>query len=113
MTVLTRRQLLDVAWQRILQRLPKFPPADGENPASPSGSQSVAEVNLELCTGVRDGSCEACLSCCPVGEDVIDWEGGPRIDAARCTGCGVCECICETLSSGAILTRPRLPGEGT
>ena len=74
----------------------------------------TAEVATELCVGTDGGACRACLGVCPLGEGVVSWEEIPRIDASRCVGCGICEHVCGTVNPpGAILTRPRLPGEGT
>ena len=98
MKTMTRRELFGNAFQGILHRIPRIPPVVGEKPVP-----GIAEVDLESCVGMDGGACRACLSCCPVAHDVVSWEEMPLIDAARCTGCAVCERVCGTVNPpGAI-----------
>ena len=70
-------------------------PADGEKPG-PVHLASVT-INPAVCLPYNGPECGACASSCPVAGALL-WDGvKPRIDADKCSGCGLCReaCIAE------------------
>ena len=68
---------------------------DGEKPDLPCLA-SVA-INPHVCLPYLGPECGACASSCPVPGALL-WDGNkPRIDAEKCSGCGLCReaCIAE------------------
>ncbi|HOX02362.1 MAG TPA: 4Fe-4S dicluster domain-containing protein [Candidatus Paceibacterota bacterium] len=70
----------------------------------------LAEVSLDACLLAQGRECTACLRRCPF--DALDMhspDGGfsnqPRVDLAKCNGCGACEAACPVRPARAIRVR--------
>lgn len=69
-------------------------PADPDHPET--GRIGVARVQPDRCIAF-DYGCAVCAEACPYGAIELDEGGVPRVDDARCNGCGVCENVCPAL----------------
>jgi ferredoxin len=73
-----------------------------------------AEVDRDTCLLVNGRECTACIKACPYEALALDSSDGgfssePRVDRAKCTGCGACEAVCPVRPRRAICVVPR-PG---
>jgi ferredoxin len=76
--------------------------------AAPMG---LPDVDMDLCLLGDDRECSACRRSCPYGAityvfSEIDYTLTPRVDPAKCPGCGACELACPTAPTKAIVVRP-------
>lgn len=67
----------------------------------------VAQVDMDVCLLAEDCECAVCRSRCPYEAITYvfsekTYTVTPRIDAARCPGCGACEAACPTTPTKAI-----------
>ncbi len=90
--------------------------------ASPKSSIARPAIILESnCLAHQKSFCSVCVERCPEQGAVVVTLGKPRIDPARCTGCGLCADACPAPQGGAIavirsqahFTRPRERGVRT
>lgn len=66
-------------------------------PTSPCDvSMGSAQFRRESCYVAQGQPCDYCVTRCPLKGDAIDFAADrtPRVDAARCAGCGVCAYLC-------------------
>jgi ferredoxin len=66
-----------------------------------------ARVDDDLCWLVSGRECTACIQRCPYAAITLhSADGGfttePRVDLAKCTGCGACEVVCPVRPQRAI-----------
>jgi ferredoxin-type protein NapG len=56
----------------------------------------TAMIEIRRCYQAMGQPCDYCVLRCPLKGEAISWDnrGLPRINAARCTGCGVCVYLC-------------------
>lgn len=67
---------------------------EGEEPELPH--LAGVKINPDVCLPYHGPECGACASSCPVPGALL-WDGSkPRIDAERCSGCGLCREACIT-----------------
>ncbi len=71
----------------------------------------LAEVDLRLCLRAWDQECALCRAHCPYQAVTYvfseeEYISVPRVDPARCPGCGACEVACPTRPTKAIVVRP-------
>jgi ferredoxin len=69
----------------------------------------IASVKLSRC--MAKTGCTICVERCPL-EGALTWSplGMPRVDAALCDGCGLCQHACPAPDNAIIiLPRPRVP----
>lgn len=74
-----------------------------------------AELDSDLCLLAQGRECTACLRRCPYEAlTKHSTDGGfthePRVDLARCTGCGACEAVCPVRPQRAIRVRSQRGG---
>ena len=71
----------------------------------------VAELDTVTCLAYRLTGCRACYDACAYGAIELRDEGTanplPYVVADRCNGCGACQAVCLSLSSGAIKSSER------
>jgi MauM/NapG family ferredoxin protein len=68
----------------------------------------TAILDEERCVTFHGESCRACVDACPVpGALVADEDGHPRVEPARCIGCGVCENVCPTETASIVVEPAR------
>ncbi len=79
--------------------------------ACPSGALSITrgaqpapiakvELTLDLCLTTQGVLCDTCTHYCPPAARALTMHGRePRLDADRCTGCGLCIHHCEATPS--------------
>jgi ferredoxin-type protein NapG len=61
----------------------------------------VAEIDKDSCIAWNWRGCTSCYKKCPVeGALTLDNAKRPSVDASKCTGCGLCEYVCPSTSSG-------------
>ena len=70
-------------------------------------SIGLATVDMSVCLLKDDRECSACVTYCPFDAVKIefneeDYTSTPRVDAAKCPGCGACEVACPTYPTKAI-----------
>ena len=68
-------------------------------------------LDLSACLLAGGQECAACITACPYDAVTrVPSDDGffsqPRVDAARCTGCGACEAACPTWPKKAIWVEP-------
>ena len=71
----------------------------------------LARVDLAVCILSKGEECTACIRACPYEAILMSpaadgFTVEPRVDAARCTGCGACEAACPTAPVRAIRVDP-------
>lgn len=66
----------------------------------------LAQINERECLAFRNTGCKFCYDSCPyeaIGlEDADTINPHPYVIAEKCNGCGACESVCVSLSSGSI-----------
>ncbi|HOA25159.1 MAG TPA: 4Fe-4S dicluster domain-containing protein [Aggregatilineales bacterium] len=71
-------------------------PTDALHAAPADGmTLGVAVVDRDACVAWTWGGCTRCYNQCPYGAIHLDAQQRPVVDAAACTGCGVCEHVCD------------------
>lgn len=75
----------------------------------------LAEVDWTLCLRAQDQECALCRARCPYDAIAFvfseeEYVSVPRVDPARCPGCGACEVACPTAPRKAISVRPLAVG---
>jgi Pyruvate/2-oxoacid:ferredoxin oxidoreductase delta subunit len=71
--------------------------------ASPQSATARPAIILEShCLAHQRSFCSVCVERCPERGAVVVTLGKPRIDPARCTGCGLCADACPAPQGGAI-----------
>ena len=83
---LTSRELENWVLQRLVERKRRAP-------------IGLARVELELCLLTYDKECDICARVCPYEAITFTWNEeeyirSPKVDPARCPGCGACEVAC-------------------
>ena len=62
-----------------------------------------AVIGAQDCLAHQGSSCSVCVERCPVPGALRLERGRPVIDAARCTGCGVCQHVCPSPRNAVII----------
>lgn len=62
----------------------------------------VARVNRDWCLAQRGMKCRSCVDACAFKAVTLGYDNVPAVDEALCNGCGACENVCESMSSGSI-----------
>lgn len=65
----------------------------------------LAEINTKECLAYRNTGCKFCYDACPyeaIELDSTSTNARPVVIADKCNGCGACESVCVSLSSGSI-----------
>jgi ferredoxin-type protein NapF len=75
-------------------------------------------IDMDRCLLGDDRECSACRSSCPYGAityvfSEVDYTLAPRVDPAKCPGCGACELACPTSPVKAIAILPAHPRDRT
>jgi ferredoxin len=81
----------------------------------PAAIIGVPQVDMNICLLGDNGECSACRNHCPY--EAIryvfceeEYTLVPKIDLAKCPGCGACEAVCPTSPQRAIVVRKRAIG---
>lgn len=77
-------------------------------PESPQNIKlGTAVINTELCYAYQGQYCDLCIKECPLkGEAIMaDESCRPKVNADKCTGCGLCEHICPTTQPAITVKR--------
>ena len=69
-------------------------------------SMGSAQILMQSCLAHQNSFCTVCSEQCPVAGAIDVIDGKPVINAAVCTGCGVCDFACPAPHK-AILIRPK------
>lgn len=65
---------------------------------------AVAVIDVQQCLPYSGPECGACRDSCPITGAMI-WEmERPRIDTARCSGCGLCREVCIQQPSAVVIS---------
>lgn len=104
----TRRDFLGFFAGRL--RLAEPSPVREAAPLSPPGPM-VAVIQGRFCLAYRS-FCSVCVERCPVPGAITVERGIPSVNAAACTGCGICAQVCPA-PRNAILQTPRRPTQKT
>ncbi len=71
----------------------------------------LAEIDPRTCLAYRLTGCRDCYDACKYGAIELKDEGGanpiPYVIEDRCNGCGACQAVCLSLSSGSIKSNER------
>ncbi|WP_296012158.1 4Fe-4S dicluster domain-containing protein [uncultured Adlercreutzia sp.] len=71
----------------------------------------LAEIDPRTCLAYRLTGCRDCYDACNYGAIELKDEGGanpiPYVVEDRCNGCGACQAVCLSLSSGSIKSTER------
>lgn len=71
----------------------------------------TAEIDPRTCLAYRLTGCRDCYDACKYGAIELKDEGGanpiPYVVEDRCNGCGACQAVCLSLSSGSIKSSER------
>ncbi|MGQ3684102.1 MAG: 4Fe-4S dicluster domain-containing protein [Candidatus Loosdrechtia sp.] len=60
----------------------------------------IAKINQPHCLAWEGQDCQLCFIKCPLQGDAIYQEDGkPVINPEKCTGCGICEHVCNTINN--------------
>lgn len=70
-------------------------PTGALHPVEPEAALGVAVVDREKCIAWTWGGCTRCFNECPYDAIRLDENQRPVVDEAKCTGCGVCEHVCD------------------
>lgn len=76
---------------------------------SAQAPRAIGTASVKLSRCLAKTGCTRCVERCPV-EGALTWSplGTPRVDAALCDGCGMCQHICPAPDNAIIiLPRPR------
>lgn len=90
--LLSRRGLLGLGRKKDGFSLESFYAARGT--AQPVEEGRRVEIDPSACLAHQRSFCSVCKERCPVPDAVLVVGGLPRIDPARCTGCGECIAAC-------------------
>lgn len=77
------------------------PPAD-DAPADPA-QPGIATLQRRSCLAYNRSFCTVCAERCPVDGAIVVERGKPRIIAANCTGCGICQDVCPAPMNAIVL----------
>lgn len=69
-------------------------------PARAAAFDGVVEVRPYACLAHQNSPCSVCKERCPEEGAIVMTDGKPRIDPARCTGCGACVGACPAPVNG-------------
>lgn len=74
----------------------------------------LAELDLEICLLANGRECTACIRGCPYEAIIMaasedGFSNEPRVESAKCNGCGACEALCPTRPRRAIRVLLRNP----
>lgn len=58
----------------------------------------IAAIDQERCLAYQQSGCQVCVEACVYGAITLDEHGRPRVDEAKCNGCGRCEFKCPSNS---------------
>jgi len=77
----------------------------------PTATIGLARVDMSVCLLSEPRECAACRNHCPFEAieyvwSEIDYALEPKVDAAKCPGCGACEVACPTTPAKAIVVYP-------
>ncbi len=61
-----------------------------------------AVLNRDWCLAAKSMGCHECVDACNYKALELGEDGIPIVDAQACNGCGACEYVCISLSSGSI-----------
>lgn len=75
----------------------------------PDGARTLgrAVIGAHDCLAYQGTTCTVCVEQCPVPGAIRSDAGRPVIDAALCTGCGVCQHVCPS-PRNAVIVLPAL-----
>lgn len=74
-------------------------------------SIGLPRVNMDICLLGDDRECSVCRNWCPYEAitlefSPIEYTLTPKIDPAKCPGCGACQAVCPTSPAKAIVIHP-------
>jgi ferredoxin-type protein NapF len=74
-------------------------------------SIGLPRVNMDLCLLGEDRECSLCRNWCPYEAITLEFSQVeytlvPKIDPAKCPGCGACQAVCPTTPVKAIVIHP-------
>jgi ferredoxin-type protein NapG len=74
-------------------------------------SIGLPRVNMDLCLLGNDRECSLCRNWCPYEAITLEFSQveytlTPKIDPAKCPGCGACQAVCPTTPEKAIVVVP-------
>lgn len=61
-----------------------------------------AILNRDWCLAAKGMGCHECVDACNYDALALDYDNVPVVDVQACNGCGACEFVCISLSSGSI-----------
>ena len=63
----------------------------------------IAEINTSWCLAYRRMFCRSCYDACPYEAIILDDSNCPHVLTDVCNGCGACESVCLSLTTGSIV----------
>lgn len=83
----------------LCMKCPDACPSGALRPVSKTGvKMGLARIVAERCLAYHGVLCRTCYNACPVYDEaiVMDETLRPKVVAAKCFGCGICEYVCPT-----------------